>query len=210
MSAGPGKPTALFKGRQWRRLLRIDRAAWLTVKGIDNHTIANQIGIHVQTLIYLKQTPEFKAKMVEYQTGIVSQHNIDIREDVEFQKAELDGMVPMALMKLRELALSSNQAIALKASQDILQRQGDHAIVSRSKIDIREQIDLTATNKVSESILDVLRAQPSPAAPSQQDSDIIDEFTKGAMDATTQVQLMHDQINEDTLEQIDAAKLSVQ
>lgn len=203
--------SALHKGRQWRRIVRIEKAALLTLKGFPNDSIAMHIGIHPQTLIYLKQTPEFKSRMIALSTGIIEQHDLQIRQDEEFQREQLNEMVPLALMKLKELAMSANQHIAYKAAQDILDRQGTHAKVSRTAIDIKENVNLNVVNQVAESIMDVLRNAPTKPheAPDQDQDSITDEFTKGATDSTSQLFLMEEQINKDTLEQIDAKRLKV-
>ena len=207
-------PTALHKGRQWRRLIRIEKAALLTLRGFPNDAIAMHIGIHPQTLIYLKQTREFKSRMIALQTGVIEQHDIAVREDEEYQRQELKSMVPLALLKLKELAMSSNQQIAYKASQDILDREGTHAKVSRTAIDIKEQVNLSVVNQVAASIMDVLASAPKapviegPSLRDEQDT-ITAEFTKGATDSTSQLYMMEEQITEESLKDLDAHKLKV-
>lgn len=201
--------SALHKGRQWKRLIRIEKAALLTLKGFPNDMIAMHIGIHPQTLIYLKQTPEFKARMIALQTGVLEQHDLAIREDEEYQRQELKSMVPLALLKLKELAMSANQNIAYKASQDILDREGTHAKISRTAIDVKEQVNLNVVNQVASSIMDILANTPRPAPLEQEQDSITAEFTRGATDSTSQLYMMEEQINEDTLKNLDAKKLKV-
>lgn len=199
--------SALHKGRQWRRLIRIEKAALLTLKGFPNDAIAMHLGIHPQTLIYLKQLPEFKSRMIALQTGVIEQHDLAVREDEEYQRQELKSMVPLALLKLKELAMSANQNIAYKASQDILDREGTHAKISRTAIDVKEQVNLSVVNQVATSIMDILAGVPKPAEPQQDDATA--EFTRGATDSTSQLFMMEEQINEDTLKNLDAKRLKV-
>jgi hypothetical protein len=191
--------------------MRIEKAALLTSKGIfSNEQIAAFIGIHPQTLVYLKATPEFKARMISLQTGIIETHNEDIRLDEEFQAAELRGMVPPALQKLKELMLSGNQHVALKATQDILDREGTHAKVSRTAIDVKEQVNLSILDAVAQSIQNVLATAPRMANDSEAEQDeVTKEFTKGATDSTSQIYMMEEQIKADTLENLDPKKLKV-
>lgn len=205
--------TTKHQGRIWRRLIRIEKAAILTLKGLySNEQIAAFLEIHPQTLVYLKQTPEFKARMIALQTGVIEQHDVQVREDEEYQRQELKSMVPLALMKLRELAMSSNQHIAYKASQDILDREGTHAKISRSAVDVRDNTNLNVLDQVTNSILEVLKNAPKKPE-SQQEQDAADEvtaeFTKGATDSTSQIYMMEEQINEKTLEDLDPKKLRV-
>lgn len=209
-----GTQSALHRGKQWRRLMRIEKAALLTSKGIfSNDQIASHIGIHPQTLVYLKQTPEFKSRMIALQTGVIEQHDVHIREDEEFQRQELKSMVPLALMKLRELAMSQNQHIAYRASQDILDREGTHAKVSRTAIDVKENVNLNVVNQVANSIMDILanapKAPPVEQPVEQEQDNITAEFTRGATDSTSQLYMMEEQINEDTLKNLDEKKLKV-
>jgi hypothetical protein len=202
MNHGQGRPLGSpNKGKSWRRLVRIEKAALLTLKGFPNDMIAAHIGIHTQTLVYLKQTPEFKARMLALQTGVVETHNRQVLEDEEYQREQLRSMVPIALQKLQELAMSANQHIAYKASQDILDREGTHAKVSRTAIDIKEQVNLSVINQVAASIQDVLTAMPRPIEAESQNKnnqhqeDIEAEFTKGATDSTSQLYQMEETLN---------------
>jgi hypothetical protein len=193
-------------------MMRIEKAALLTSKGVfSNDQIAAFIGVHPQTLIYLKQTPEFQSRMISLATGVIEQHDISMREDEEYQAAELRAMVPMALQKLKELVLSQNQHIALRASADVLDREGTHAKVSRSAIDIKEQVSLSAVNQVAQTIRDVLAAAPTkperPDSPAEQD--VTAEFTRGATDSTSQLWMMEEAITKETLQQLDTKKLKV-
>ena len=208
MAAAAGNPTTLHNGRTLRRIMRIDRAARLTAEGIySNADIARHIGINVQTLVYIKQTPEFQARMVQIKSGVVAQENIDILESLEFQKEQIKAMVPTALSRLQTLLLSKNEQIAFKATQEILDRDGNHAKVSRSSVSFEDKTDYSKTNALGMDILAVVRGQLQ-AQPDV--TEAMEHFSKGAMDADAQINLMADVVNEDTLDQIDASKLKVQ
>jgi hypothetical protein len=193
--------------------MRIEKAAFLTSRGIfSNEQIAAFIGINPQTLVLLKGTAEFQARMISLQTGIIEQHTESLRMDEEYQVQELRSLVPPALQKLKELLLSANPHIALKATQDILDREGTHAKVSRSAIDLKEQVSLSVTNAVAQSIANVLANAPRlPDTPDleQQQDEVTAEFTKGATDSTSQIYLMEEQINQDSLDNLDVKKLKV-
>jgi len=212
---GQGRPPgAPNKNKGWRRLMRIEKAALLTSKGVfSNDQIAAFIGINTQTLIVLKQSPEFQNRMISLASGIIDEHSRAILEDEEYQRDELKAMVPIALQKMRELMLSSNQHIALRASGDILDREGTHAKVSRSAIDLKESISLSASNQVAQSIRDILAAAPSRPEGSAEEVEgfdaISDEFTKGATDSTSQIYMMEEQITEESLKDMDVKKLKV-
>ena|ERR1700744_6221531 len=203
-----GAASALHNGKTWKRILRIEKAARLTALGVfSDGDIARQIGITQVTLSVLKQTPEFKSKMIELQTGVIAQTDLEVRESYEFQREEIKSMVPLALMRLRTLALSKNENIAYKAATEILDRDGDHAKVSRSSVTIEDKTDSTAANAVAADIMAILRGQPAQSQPDVDNT--MEEFTKGAMDSESQTNLMADVINGTTLEDIDASKLKI-
>ena len=209
MASAPGNPTTLHNGRTWRRIMRIDRAARLTAEGIySNADIARHIGINVQTLVYIKQTPEFQARMVQIKSGVMAQEDIDILESLEFQKEQIKAMVPTALSRLQTLLLSKNEQIAYKALQEVLDRDGNHSKVSRTSVSFEDKTDYTRTNALGLDILAVVKG--TPVTEQQDTANIMEAFTKGAVDADTQINFMADAINEDTLDQIDASKLKVQ
>jgi len=204
-----GTASAMHQGSQWKRILRIERAARLLATGIySNSEVASHIGVTPAYLSLLKQTPEFQSRMIEITTGITAQHDIDIREDVEFQKEELKSMVPMALQRLKVLALSRNENVALKANMEILDRNGEHAKVQRIAVEHKNELDHNRNQNIADEIMGVLRGQP--LAPQPNVDSVMDEFTRGAADADAQIILTADVVTEDTLKYIDEKKLPVQ
>lgn len=204
MALNPKTHTGTTKvgGLTWRRRMRIERAARLTALGVhSNETIAGMLDINVQTLVYMKQTVAFHNAMIEIKTGVISQENLMVARDYAAQREELSDMVPTALLKLRELVLSSNQAIALRAASEVLDRDGNHSKVSRTSVTLEPSVDYNATNQTAHNILDVLRGTAQSGGGSA--SGAIPGFTVSATMAKAQINLMGDQITEKTLEQID-------
>jgi hypothetical protein len=196
-------------GMTWRRRIRSERAARLVAAGIWSHEqIANQIGVDTMTLSNMKQTKQFQAAMIEISTGIISQDNIALARTLEAQKEELADMVPQALMRLRELALSSNPGIALRAVSEILDRDGNHSKVSRTSVTLEPHTDMSGANKTALDIMDVLRSGGANYA--QVSNEAAPEFTINARAAQEQVNLMAESINEKTLEDIDLSRATKQ
>ncbi len=204
MALNPKTHTGSTKhqGLTWRRRMRIERVARMTALGVySNQQIADHMGVDKQTIVYMKQTVAFQNAMAEIKSGVISQENLIVARSYEAQREELADMVPTALLKLRELALSANQAIALRAVGEILDRDGNHSKVSRTSVTLENQVDFAQTNQTAINILDVLRgtqsaggAVPGGAQPG---------FTVTAAAARAQINLMADQITDKTLEQID-------
>jgi hypothetical protein len=205
-------------GRTNKRHMRIEKAVRLEATGLySNADIARHMGIHVQTLVMLKQTPEYKAKFIEVSTGVISQYDLDLRKTHENQREELADMVPMALMQLRKFALSANPSIALKANLEILDRDGNHSKVSRTSVTLEPTVDLAGVNAIGNNILNVLKGigqDPSAArvsgAVAGAEGSVADGFTVSAKVANSQVNIMAETITEKTLEEIDLSKATKQ
>jgi hypothetical protein len=200
--------SAMHGGMTWRRRIRIERAARLVAAGIWSHAqIAQQIGVDTMTLSNMKQTKQFQAAMIEIRTGVISQENLALARTLDAQKEELADMVPTALMRLRELALSSNPSIALRAVGEILDRDGNHSKVSRTSVTLEQHTDMSGANKTALDIMDVLR---SGGTSQFENNEAAPEFTITAKAAQEQINLMAESINEKTLEAIDLSKATKQ
>lgn len=204
-----GAASALHNGRTWKRLVRVEKACRLVISGqFSDADIARHIQITPAHFSLLKQTSEFKTRMMELRTGVMSQHNSDVLEDIDYQRQQMRAMVPQALSKLQSMMLSANEQIAFKATQEVLDREGTHAKVSRSVIDIHKDVNHEQTDKTANEIFAILRgAGAAPGAATQNMSGVVEEFTKGATDANSQARIMAETVTEKTLEDIDAARL---
>lgn len=209
-----GNPSALNRGMTIGKRIKIEKAARLCATGLyPDKTVADHLGITQVYLSQLKTTKEFQSAAMAVMTGVLSRANEDALSTIEDRREELSAMVPMALLRLRNLALSRNENIALKANMEILDRDGHLAKVSKSSIELKKPEDLNEATKTANSILDILRPHIQ-ANPNSPDSDpigaIAPGFTVSAADAKIQIDSMNENINEQTLEQIDLSKSSVQ
>lgn len=214
---GGTNPSAMHNGMGWKRRMRVTKAAQLQALGVLNDSeIARQIGITQPAFSVLKTTSEFKRQMITLATGIIDQETTAICRNVEVQREMIADMVPEALMQLRKFALHTKPEIALKASLEILDRDGRHSKVSRTSVTVENHIDLSTVNATGNNILNILRqAAPSAIPPDNTiDAQVADEvmaaFTRNAADATAQVLKMAEVITEETLEIIESASNKVQ
>jgi hypothetical protein len=103
-------------------------------------------------------------------TGILSHVDEELAEDINAQRLSLKRLVPVALQNLADLALqNSNPGIKLKATQEILDREGNHARVTRVGLPSIEQggiashIDNEVANKLIEALQAAQASQAKPA-----------------------------------------------
>ena len=211
-----GNPSTLHKGMGLRKRARIESAARLCATGLyTDKMIAEFLGITAPYLSVLKTTKEFQSASIECLSGVLSDANQNMLNSVEARRAELASMVTSALLQLRNLALSRNQNVALRAVQEILDRDGQLAKVSKSSVELKTPEDMDAANKTASDIMDVLRSvshlQPnSIQADPASVGGIAPGFTVSAARAKEQITSMNEQINATTLEEIDTASSTVQ
>jgi len=223
---GGNNPSAMHNGMTWKRRMRVEKAAQLTALGVlSDAEIARHIGITQAAFSVLKTTGYFKTVMINLSTGILSQETQAVARTIEYQREEIADMVPLALQNLRRIALSSKPELALKASLEILDRDGKHSKVSRTSVTVENHVDLSVVNATGNNILNILKAHAPEAipedpnnpttingtlAPEQDINSVLDEFTRNAKDAKAQVNAMADVVTEVTLETIDSASKTVQ
>lgn len=213
-----GRNSTLYQGMGFRKRIRIEKAARLCATGLyTDILVAQHLGISTTYLTQLKSTVPFQQAMIACVSGVLSEENQKSLATLEARRQELDAMVPMALMQLRNLALSTNPGIALKANLEILDRDGNFSKVSRTSVELKTQEDLTTATSVGNTIMDILRGTAHVAVSTQPGSieadaisGIAPGFTLSSTEAKAQVKLMGEEITERTLEAIDAATTTVQ
>lgn len=94
--------------------------------------VAQHIGVAIPTLSQWMTDPEWTNLHNQITTGILSSIDAELAEDITHQRLTLKRLVPTAIQNLADLALqSANPSIKLKASQEILDRDGHFAKVQR-------------------------------------------------------------------------------
>lgn len=102
--------------------------------------VAAHIGIDIQTLSNWQKDPEWANLHNQITTGILSSVDADLAEDITHQRLTLKRLVPVAIQNLADMALqSSNPNLKLKASLEILDRDGHMSKVQRIGLPAAEQ-----------------------------------------------------------------------
>lgn len=201
MPAGRGRPIGSTKvngnrngqsamhpqmGMTWKRALKIEAIARLSANpaGYSNAQIANMLNCTEQTIVLIRQTPAYHAKMIEVATTVVtSMHDKHLRTSVENMREELRDMVPSSMMVIRNaLAGQYGTNIQFKAAQEVLDREGTNAKVSKSSVSIENKTDLSINPQVAANLMALLSS-----APVTTDAQIVSGgFTQRADDALSQ------------------------
>lgn len=143
----------------WKRYMRIERLVRLELSGHTIDEMAFHQGVSKTRISQLKSTPEYIAIRTQVATGVVSEADRNMLADIDANHALVKDMVPEALLAVRDAILDrNNPALRLKAAQDLLDREGTLAKVSKSEIKTKVEFDYEQHDQVSTSLLDALRS----------------------------------------------------
>ena len=122
--------------------MRQQRVARLESMGVSDPEIAEHVGLTTSGLITLKRTPAYKAAVRSVATGVLSQYDEAINEDINFQKERLQAYVPHALTALYDAVTQKQDGkLRIEAARQILDRDGRMAQVSRIGVATKEQLE---------------------------------------------------------------------
>jgi len=166
MPLGIHNPTYSLKphrGRSWKRARRIEIVALLESKFISDQDIANHLGITVGAVQAIKSTPEYQAKRITLQTGLMSQYDQNFGLTEEEQRDELNQMVPMALSAMKRALTDPLSPHHYKAVQDVIDRNPATAKISKMEHSLKEEKDINKENLQARELLKMLgEEEPAP------------------------------------------------
>lgn len=190
----------------WKRALKIERVARLSLDPAmySNEQIANHLKCHVQTVVLIRQLPEYHAKMLELSSGILSAYDADLRSDTDNARAELKSMIPSSMMVIRDALLNKrNPALQFKAALEIMDREGSMAKVSKSSVAVEVKPNMQVDPNVASNLMALLSSAPNISNSSDLINGMGGSFTKTAAQAGQQQIDMALDNTERTLENLD-------
>lgn len=215
---GPGRPRGTWRANAtagksamhpglkmtWKRALKIERIARLSLDpaGYSNEQIANHLGCDKQTIVYIRQTPEYQAKMLELASGVVSLYDQDLRQNVDNARQELISMIPSSLMVIRDALLNrKNPNLQFKAALEVMDREGSMAKVSKTSVAVNVVPHMQVDAEVSTNLMALLAGAPQSNSANSVSAST-GGFTITAQDAAVQQTTMKDDTGEvlETLE----------
>jgi len=161
----PGRPSALNPHLQmtYKRMMKIERIARLTLdpSGFSNEQIANMLGCNKQTVVLVRQLPAFHAKIMEIKSGVISGYDAALRTNIDNARQELRDMVPVALNVIKNAAFGKlGSQLQYKAAQDILDREGNLAKVSKSSVSVEVVPNMQVDPLVASNLMSLLSNAP--------------------------------------------------
>lgn len=192
-------------GMTWKRAYKIERIARLSADpvGYTNEQIGNMLGVTAQTIVLIRQLPEYHAKAIELLSGVTSAWDLEIRQDAEATRAEMKSMVPSAMMVIRNALLSKNENIRVRAAMEVFDREGTHAKVSKSTVSVTNVPNMQADPSVVSNLMQLLASAPTTGPAPDATITSAGSFTVSASDAGKQQKLMESELDNDVLEELD-------
>lgn len=123
--------------------------------------VAKHIGVTTVTLSQWQADPDWQDLHNQIVTGILSHVDEDLAEDVTQQRLTLKRLLPVALQNLAAFATQdSNPQLKFKATQEILDREGNHARVTRMGLPTEQQGGVAGSidNEVASKLIEALQA----------------------------------------------------
>jgi hypothetical protein len=197
----------------YKRVQKIERIARLTLdpSGFTNAQIANMLGCHVQTIVIIRQMPEFHAKVVELQSGVLSHYDQTLRSNLDTSRQELKDMLPLALNVIKNAAMGKyGSALAYKAAADIMDREGNLAKVSKTTVSLENIPNMSIDPLIASNLMALLGTAPKRLETVEAQITPDNPFTQNASVAeSTQFELS--ELNtEEMLDKLDAAIATAQ
>lgn len=175
VNRGPGRPPGVKNdpnraksalhprlGMTWKRALKLEKVARLSMDPANytNEQIANFIGCDKQTVVLIRQTPQYHAKVMEVAAGITSSWDEDLRTDTENMRAEMKSMVPSAMMVIRNSLTSKDERIRVKMAMEVLNREGTLAPVSKSTVTVKTAANTEVDATTAANLMTLLASAP--------------------------------------------------
>lgn len=175
-------PTAaarVAKGKQpsFKRRIRMEQAARLEGQLYKDAEIAQFLDMTVAGLAQLKADPEYAIVRMEVLTGVVSTVQEEMIASMEYKHERMRAMIPQALQNLYDLARSSNENVKLKATAEILDREGTMAKVSRIGLATQDQggVGTVIDDEIASNLLGIQKIQAERAEKSAKEAKTVAE-----------------------------------
>jgi hypothetical protein len=169
-------------GRTWKRRMRIERIVRLSLQipPLSDTEIAISQGVTKQYVSMLRRSPEYIALVATVKTGVISQMDKSLFENIEDNQEVIKDMVPEALQALYETILDKNNpALRLKAAETVLDREGTFAKISKTEIKKKVEYDFTHQDTIAGDLLSALKATGKDK---DEDDDLgVSQFTQTAI-----------------------------
>lgn len=205
-------------GAMFKKLKRLELIVRLENAGLTEAAAAAMLTISVPRLRFIKKSPDYLAARMKITHGII----VDFDKDLDLVKSQrkeiLAGMLPPALLAIaNELQMPAITLAERKhkvaIAQDLLDREGSYAKISRAEVKPVEHFDFESADKASASVIAAVKGIAAPSASAKElASKIVEanvEFSKShtlsevdQQAALTELEKVQDSLREDLKAQL--------
>lgn len=165
-----GSPTANPKingckpasGRSFRTQKRLELMVQLENSAVPDHMAAAMLNISLTRLKQIKKSTDYLKARMKLTLGIVVDHGQRLEQIKEQRKEVLTSMLPQALQVIanaitRPALTVQEQKLQVAVAQDLMDREGSLAKVSRSEVKQVDKFDWNFIDEQNRSIFDVIK-----------------------------------------------------
>jgi hypothetical protein len=143
--------------------LRMKKAASLMALGMKDQDIADHIGLTHAGYITMKQQVEFKVIAQQIATGVVSDYEQELAEDLNNVKESIKDMVPDAIQAIADAVRQKvDPKLRLTAAETILDRHGLFVKATRNQTTAETDVASFISSKDDDIAANLAQAQSSP------------------------------------------------
>jgi len=124
---------------QFKRYVKMERAVRLEALGKTDAEIAFHLSMSQAGLAQLKRDPQYSQIRTRVATGVISEADSELSNDLKLQRQRVRDLVPLALDALYDAVTCTDRKIKLSAASQILNRDGRLAEVSRIGLPTEDQ-----------------------------------------------------------------------
>lgn len=142
--------------------LRIEKAARLVALGMKDADIADHIGMTPAGFATLKQSIEYKVIAQQIATGVISNYDQELSQDLNNVKDQISDMLPDALQALADSVKQRvDPKLRMAAAETILDRHGIFVKAARTQTPQEQDAASFITTKDDEVAQNLANAQTS-------------------------------------------------
>lgn len=139
------------------------KAASLMALGMKDQDIADHIGLTHAGYISMKQTPEYKVIAQQIATGVISEYDQALAEDLNNVKESIKDMVPDAIQAIADAVRQKvDPKLRLTAAETILDRHGLFVKATRNQTTAETDVASFISAKDDDVAANLAAAQTSP------------------------------------------------
>ena len=154
-------------GNSFRKTKRFEDITRMELAGFTEQMTGAMLGLSVNRLRHIKKSPDYLIVRLRLTHGIILDSSSKLSEIKAQRREMLTQMLPAALQVVaRQLTETptnlAEKALQVRVAQDVLDREGTYAKISRTEVKPVDAFDFERTDAASTDIISAIRGVASP------------------------------------------------